>query len=114
MMQNKNKINIKNLKAKDWLDILSSRPELLEYCNLLLFETNDCYPLVELTSFFPELNYLIEENQYKISGLGWEKLLIRDFEKYENICNWERLTKKNWEKIVQRKPELISVMKKYI
>jgi len=108
-----NKLNLNHLKVADWLDVLETRPELLEHCNLLLFETNDCYNLIKLVEFFPHLDYLIESNKNKISALGWERLLIRNFEKYEKICVFNKLTKKNWDNILEKRPNLENIMKRY-
>lgn len=108
------KINLNVLKAQDWLDILKEKPDLLEYCNLCLFENNDCYLLVKLIELFPNLDYLIKENKDKISGLGWERLIINNYEKYESVCNWEKLSKKNWDNIVEKNPSLEPLKRRYV
>ena len=108
------KINLSFLKATDWLDVLRKKPELIEHCNLLLFEKNDCYLLVKLVEMFPELEYLIEENQEKISALGWEKLVLFNLKKFGKYCKWEKLSKKNWDNIVERHPNLENFKRKYV
>ena len=108
------KINLNNLKVTDWIDILDKKPDLLSHCNLLLFEKNDCYPLVKLVEMFPQLDYMIEENKDKISSLGWERLIIMDLGRYRGICNWESLSKKNWNNIIRYHPELKPMMGQHI
>ena len=108
------KIDSKKIKATDWIEILRKRPELFEYCNLLLFEKGDRYLLVKLVQMFPQLSYLIEENKDKISAIGWEELLIHNPEKYSEICRYELLSKKHWENIIKKQPLLKTTMKKYV
>jgi len=106
-------IDLSSLNVTQWFDVLVSQPDLIEHCNLLLFEKNDCYQLVKLVELFPQLDYMIEENIDKISGLGWERLLISNLEKYREICKWEVLSKKNWDNIVLRHPELDGIKRQY-
>lgn len=108
------KIDAKKIKATDWIEILKRKPELLEYCNLVLFEKGDRYLLVKLIKLFPQLSYLIEENKDKISAIGWEELLIHNPEKYSEMCRYELLSKKNWENIIKKQPLLKATMKKYV
>lgn len=108
------KIDSKKIKSTDWIEILKKRPELFEYCNLMLFEKGDRYLLVKLVQMFPQLSYLIEENKNKISAIGWEELLIHNPEKYSEICKYELLSKKNWENIIKKQPLLRATMKKHI
>lgn len=108
------KLNLDTLKATDWLAILEKRPELLEYCNLLLFEKNDCYLLTQLIKMFPELDYLIDENKNKISALGWESLIMDNLEKYKDICCWDKFTSKNWNNVLRKHPQLSEIKQKYM
>lgn len=108
------KLILKNLKNTDWLEILSNKPELLDYCNLLLFEQGDCFLLTKLIKLFPQLDYLIEENKDKITAIGWEKLLIENPDKFSKICKFELLSKKNWENIIKYHPNLDDLKKRYI
>lgn len=107
------RLNLKDLKVQDWIDILSKKPELLDNCNLLLFETNDCYNLIKLVTLFPQLDYMIIENKEKFSPLGWEELIIKDPDKYLDMCDISKLSKKNWDNIVKKHPILRVEMKKY-
>lgn len=108
------RIDSGKLKATDWTEILKKRPELLQYCNLLLFEKGDRYLLVKLVQMFPQLDYMIEENADKINAIGWEELLIYDHEKYSKHCNFSALSKKNWENIIKKRPEMAPLKKKYV
>lgn len=101
------------LKSDDWLFILQERPDLLQYCNIPVFETNDRFNLVRLVLMFPQLNYLIEQNKEAISALGWEKLLIADPEHYIQICNVTLLRQKNWDEIVRQQPKLAGYRQMY-
>lgn len=108
------RIDSSKLKATDWVEILKKKSELLQYCNLLLFEKGDRYLLVKLVQMFPQLDYLIEENSDKINAIGWEELLIYDSEKYSKYCDFSLLSKKNWENIIKKRPEMVPLKKKYI
>jgi len=108
------KLDVQKLKSLDWIDILKRKPEMLKYCDLSIFTTGDCFLLTKLVEIMPELDYLIDENQSKISPLGWEKLIILDAEKYMKLCNIESLSKKNWESIVVMRPGLTNLMNRYI
>jgi|ERR1035437_93283 hypothetical protein len=109
-----NNINIEKLKSLDWLGILQFRPELSEYCDLSMFKKGDYFELTQLVKIFPDLYYLIEENKDKINALGWENLLIFDSNQYSRMCNFEILSKKNWEKIIKVRPELSGLKNQYI
>jgi hypothetical protein len=107
------KLNIKQLKSIDWIEILEHQPELLEYCNLEIFEINDCYLLTKLVKKFPELYYLIEKNKNKISALGWENLIKEDLERYQDICEWKKFTESNWNNVIRKHPNLSVKKQKY-
>jgi len=107
------KLNISQLKASDWIEILEQHPELIEYCDLSIFENNDCYLLTKLVLKFPDLDYLIIKNSNKISALGWENLIKEDLERYQDFCNWGKFTESNWIKILKKHPQLNSVKQKY-
>ncbi len=107
------KLNLSQLKNVDWIEILENQPELLEYCDLSVFETNDCYLLTKLVIMFPELSYLIENNKDKISALGWEYLIKEDFENYQDVCCWEKLSESNWNNILKKHPNLYYIKQKY-
>ena len=106
-------LNLKNLKAIDWIDILLQRPELVDYCDMKLFTTNDCYLLTKFVIMFPDYEYMIYENIDKLSGLSWEYLLINDLEKYRDICKWEKLSENSWNKLIRYHPELRAEKQKY-
>ena len=100
------RLNTKQLTATDWLDILSTQKELLDFCDLSIFEQGDCYLLTKLVAIFPELCYLIIKNAEKISPLGWENLIKLDYETYGNICKWEKLSELNWNNLIKVNPEI--------
>lgn len=108
------KLNLKKLKALDWVEILRAKPELVNHCDLSIFQTGDYFLLTKLVQVLPHLDYLIEENRYKISALGWETLLIFDPEKYSKYCNFEILSKKNWDIITRFHPGMTNLMNRYI
>lgn len=108
------KMDLTKLKALDWLDILKKKPELITYCDLNIFKTGDCFLITKLVQVLPHLDYLVEENKDKISALGWETLLIYDSEKYSKYCNFECLSKKNWENITNYHPGMTNLMNRYI
>ena len=108
------KLDLTNLKAEDWLVILKDKPELLDYCNLLVFLKGDCYHLVGLIKMFPELDYLITENKDKFSAIGWEKLLILNYEKYSPMCDYNIFSKKNWQTLIKHIPEIEFTAKKFV
>lgn len=108
------KLDLKKLKALDWLEILTKKPEFIKHCNLELFTIGDCFLLTKLVQIIPDLDYLIEENKDKISALGWESLLIFDHEKYSKYCNFDCLSKKNWLNITTYHPGMTNLMNRYI
>lgn len=108
------KLDLKKLKSLDWIEILKVKPELINYCDLSIFQTGDCFLLTKVVESFSHLDYLIEENRYKISALGWESLLIHNPDKYSKYCNFESLSKKNWENITKYHPGLSNLKHRYI
>ena len=108
-----NKVDLNKLKQTDWIEILKNKPELISYCNLSIFEKNDCYGLVNLVKIFPEYDYLIFNNANKISAIGWEKLLILDPDKYSPYCNFNLLSSKSWDIIIDKHPEMSMHRVKY-
>jgi hypothetical protein len=107
------RLNLDSLKNTDWLEILEQHPDLIEFCNLSKFETNDCYLLVKLVIKFPELEYLIEKNKDKISALGWETLIKEDLDRYQDICPWDKFSESNWLKILRKHPHLSTLKQQY-
>lgn len=107
------RLNIDCLKNNDWIEILEQHPDLIEFCDLSKFETNDCYLLVKLVIKFPELDYLIEKNKQKISALGWELLIKEDLDRYQDICPWDKFSESNWIKILRKHPHLSSLKQQY-
>jgi len=107
------RLNISQLKSSDWIEVLEQHPELIEHCNLSIFENNDCYLLTKLVIKFPEIDYLIVRNADKISALGWENLINEDLERFQDFCKWEKFTESNWSKILKKHPHLSSVKQKY-
>jgi hypothetical protein len=107
------RLDTKSLKNTDWIEILKQHPDLLEFCNLKIFENNDCYLLTKLVIMFPELEYLIYDNIDKISSLGWENLILEDLERYQDICKWEKLNETNWNNITRKHPSLNYLKQKY-
>lgn len=107
------RIDKKSLKALDWLDVLKHRPELLGHCNLNLFKSNDYYLLTKLVLQLPELDYLIDENSSKITGLGWENLILGDLDRYQDVCDWSKLSESNWKAVTKKHPSLNSIKRNY-
>lgn len=108
------KLDLSKLKVVDWLEILKSRPTLREHCDIEIFNTGDMFYLIKLISVFPDLDYMIEEHKDKITPLGWETLLIQDPEKYVPLCDFEKLSKKNWDAITAYRPSLTNIRNRYI
>lgn len=99
-------LDLKKLKATDWINILEKKPELINYCDVNIFIKNDCYLLTKFVILYPMYEDLIYENVDKISGLGWEYLLIKDIERYRDICKWNKLSENSWNNIIRYHPEL--------
>lgn len=88
------RLDLSKLNDLDWFEILKSNPKMLPYCDTRIFEKNDCYMLVRLIKFIPELEGLIFANKDRITNIGWEKLLWYDFEKFYPICCFDCLDHK--------------------
>ena len=101
------KINTSKLTVLDWLDIIQTNPSMISICDLNIFLFGDCYYLTKLASISNDkkIYELIKQNKNKISGLGWEKLLILDFKKYSPICNWAALKNGQLKKIKSIYPD---------
>ncbi len=101
-----NELDLTKLNALDWLAILEEHPKLINHCPIEIFETGDYFNLVKLVCILPELYPLIEKNRDNISALGWEKLILRDYQLYEDICQWHKLREGNWKAILNKRPFL--------
>lgn len=108
------KVDLTKLKVVDWLEVLKHKPELRQYCDMDIFNTGDMFYLVKLVEIIPELDYMIEEYKDKISALGWEALLIRDPDKYAVMCDFEKLSKKNWDVVTSYHPSLTNIRNRYL
>lgn len=85
------RLDLSRLNDLDWFEILQKNPKMLPYCDTSIFEKNDCYMLVRLIRFIPELDELVIANKDRITNLGWEKLLWYDFEKFYPLCCFDCL-----------------------
>jgi len=86
------KIRLDILNELDWYTILQNRPDLFEFCDISIFEKNDCYLLTKLARYIPEIEPYIIKNKDKISNLGWENLLHLNFERYYPLCCFDCLS----------------------
>lgn len=100
------RINIKLFNALDWVDLILKRPSFFNLCDKGVFIKDDCFYLVKIAGSVPEAYNLIVENKDKISGLGWEKLLLLDYQKYSPICNWKSLKNLNFKILKKVYPEI--------
>jgi hypothetical protein len=107
------RLNTKQLTATDWIDILEKQKELIDFCDLSIFERGDCYLLTKLVAIFPNLYYLIIKNSDKISPLGWENLIKLDYETYSDFCKWEKLSELNWKNLMKVNPEISIKKQRY-
>lgn len=107
-------LDLTKLKDTDWFEILKTKPQLLEHCNLSLFEKGDCYLLTKLVLMYPSLDYMIANNKHKISALGWENLICKEPVAYSQYCNFSIFSKKNWNNILRYHPRLIETKNKYM
>lgn len=108
------KLDLSKLKVVDWLEILKRKPLLREYCDMDIFKTGDMFYLVKLVETFPDLDYIIEEHKEQITAIGWETLLIQDPDKYSQLCDFEKLSKKNWDVVTTHHPNLINIRNRYM
>lgn len=86
-----NYLDLNKLNNMDWFEILKVHKEMIDCCDVSIFEKNDCYLLVKLLPYLPQLEGLVISNKDKISNIGWEKLLRYDFEKFYPLCCFECL-----------------------
>ena len=78
----------------------------------LLGQTMDSLPQTKIMTLgvfhfaYHNLDAVKTENKDKISGLGWEKLLLLDYQKYSPICNWKSLKNLNFKILKKVYPEI--------
>lgn len=96
------KLDISKMNEFDWFEVIKSNHEMIEYCDLSVFEKNDCYLLAKLARFSPNLVPFIEKNKDRISNLGWEHLLRVDFETYYPMCCFDCLNPKTQRLFIDR------------
>lgn len=85
------KLKLDKLNELDWYNILTNRPDMFNFCDISIFEKNDCYLLTKLAKYIPQIEYYVLKNKEKITNLGWENLLKLDFEKYYPHCCFDCL-----------------------
>jgi hypothetical protein len=106
-----NILDLKQLTARKWIEILKIRPELINHCDLNKFKQSDIYNSVELICLFKnqDFNFLIKDRKYKeeLSALGWEKLIINSPSEYIDLCCYYKLNETNWKRIIEIHPHLI-------
>jgi len=102
------KINLTSLNILDWLSVLQHCPTLFDYCDLSIFTQGDCYYLTKLAEISndPKIFELIKQNKNNIGSLGWQNLLMIDFEKYSPLCNWTILKNSNFKKLKSKYPDI--------
>ena len=104
------RMNLKILTARKWIEILQVRPELLQHCDLNKFIQGDIFNSVELICLFEQedFDFLIKDRncQDELSPLGWEKLMISKPEEYADICCYWKLNESNWKNILTIHPYL--------
>lgn len=100
------RINLESFSVLDWVDLLLKKPGFFYLCNKNIFIKEDCFDLVKIAGVVPEAYDLIVENKDKISGLGWEKLLLLDYQKYSPVCKWESLKNLNFKILKKVYPEI--------
>jgi len=104
-------MDLNKLSAKNWLEILTSKPYLFNMCDLNKFLTCDIFNTIKLVIMFKsqKIEYLLEKRGYdRISAFGWEKLLIADPDTYLPKCDLNKLNKRHWSNIIQFHPNLIN------
>jgi hypothetical protein len=100
------KFDLKKIKPNDWLDILKTHPEFIEYCNIESFKTGDYYYLAQLISFYLHLDHLVDENKENFNALSTEILIITSPDRFLNRVNTNKLKDKNWINIIKHHPYL--------
>lgn len=96
------RLDISSMNEFDWFDVIKSNPEMIDYCDLSIFEKNDCYLLAKLARFTRNVVPFVEKNKEKISNLGWEHLLRVDFETYYPMCCFDCLEPKTQKLFLDR------------
>jgi len=101
-------IDIGLLANQDWVNLLKERPELVSYVNINALLKGDMYYLVIISINFPEfLQYITDDNIYKLSSLGWEKLIIKYPEQFIHRCTTSSLENSSWLRIREHYPNLV-------
>lgn len=102
-------LDVSKLKTLDWLNLLQEKPDMLSLCDLNKFKRSDIFNSIKLYCLIEDedLSFLILERDMKnIIPFGWEKLLIKNPEKFLPLCDLGKLNENNWSQIIGERPEL--------
>jgi len=103
-------LDISTLTNMDWINLLSSRPEVLKYCDYSKFTKGDIFYSIRLCCMFesPDLSHMIiDRDMSSISPFGWEKLMIEKPDIFLAHCDFSKLDENNWRSILDTHPSFI-------
>lgn len=102
-------LDLTKLNNLDWLNLFEFRPDMLPMCDLDKFKKSDIFNSIKLYCLIEDedLSFLIlERDMSEIIKFGWEKLLIKDPDKFLPHCDLSKLDENNWSNIIEIRPEL--------
>ena len=100
------KVDVNVLKPGDWLNLLSKRPELVQWCNLKAFDKKDGIELARLIVMFEQFDYMVEQYKDLFNALAIEILIIHNPQKFLSMLDTKKLKEKNWLSIIKEQPYL--------
>ncbi len=101
------KLVLSKLNYLDWLAIAEHDVMLMNYCPIQVFETGDYFKLAKLVCAVPQLSFMIEKHKDDLAPLDWEKLILHDYDRYKELCAWEKFKEINWRNMLNKNPLLI-------
>lgn len=100
-------LDISQLSAQNWRDVLLYKPELRTYVNINDFLESNIIDLIELcVAANSDYELILKRDMNEISGYGWEMLLISKPNMFLPHCNFQKLEYSNKSTILTQRPEL--------
>lgn len=106
-------LDIRNMKVLDWIDLVTTLPNMFLHCETELLADSHIYQLIrlaELTNSDKLYSIIKSKDPFGISPLGWEKLLINRFDMFKDTCEFDKLDSLNKKNIIAVRPDLSDLL----